>query len=73
MNRFYENLIGTRPEQKGLAMSKTSALQEAKRWLQSYSGASGGHRFRHPSYWAGFVLIGDDGWERPSARPLTNP
>ncbi len=35
MKRFYENLVGKRPELKGTPMRKTEALQEARIWLRS--------------------------------------
>ncbi len=65
MARFYENLVGDyegdRGGRSGEAMTKATALQEAKRWLRTYHDASGRQPFRHPVYWSGFVLIGDPG------------
>lgn len=68
MTRFYENLTGTyvgeRDGRNGDPMSKAAALREAKSWLRSYLEPAdvGGERwqpFRHPSYWSGFILIGE--------------
>jgi CHAT domain-containing protein len=56
MWRFYENWLGgMRP------MSKAAALQEAKRWLRTWTDAEGTRPYAHPYFWAGFVLIGDRG------------
>ena len=52
MSRFYENNL-----ERG--MDKASSLQEAKVWLRKYKAPSGRAPFESPSYWAGFVLIGD--------------
>ena len=41
------------------SVQMVSALQEAKRWLRSYTDESGQQPFRHPAYWAAFVLIGE--------------
>jgi CHAT domain-containing protein len=63
MGRFYENLKGTHQDErqgkKGEAMSKASALREAKRWLRTYTNNEGRQPFRHPVYWSGFILIGE--------------
>jgi CHAT domain-containing protein len=68
MTRFYENLTGAYDDDRegrcGEPMSKAEALREAKRWLRTYSEPSDGEGehwqpFRHPSYWSGFVLIGE--------------
>jgi CHAT domain-containing protein/tetratricopeptide (TPR) repeat protein len=55
MTRFYENLTGSRAE----PMSKVEALREAKQWLRDYTDVDGTQPFRHPSYWSGFILIGE--------------
>lgn len=68
MTRFYENLTGGRSERATGPLTKAAALQEAKTWLRGYTDADGATRFRHPSCWAGFVLIGDDGRDRPFVR-----
>jgi len=57
MTRFYENLLGIRAE----AMSKATALREAKRWIRSVRDEDGNRPYAHPAYWAGFVLFGDGG------------
>ena len=63
MDRFYENLSGSYPDERrglrGAAMSKSVALAEAKMWLREYSDARGRKPFSHPAYWSGFILIGD--------------
>lgn len=55
MERFYENLLGAH----GPAVSKGEALHRAKEWLRAQRDTNGVKPFAHPSYWAGFVLIGD--------------
>lgn len=57
MGRFYENLIGSRPDAP--AMSKAEALREAKHWLRTWENDAGHCIFQHPIYWSGFILIGD--------------
>ena len=63
MGRFYENLTGAFDDERagirGEPMSKSTALREAKHWLQSYTDTRGHQPFRHPTYWSGFVLIGE--------------
>jgi CHAT domain-containing protein len=63
MRRFYENLMGAyeghRAGYDGASMSKADALQEAKLWLRGYQDESGRNPFRHPCYWAAFILMGD--------------
>jgi CHAT domain-containing protein len=63
MRRFYENWTGSyagaRAGQTGEPMTKANALREAKMWLRQYEDDRGGTPFRHPYYWAAFVLIGD--------------
>jgi CHAT domain-containing protein/tetratricopeptide (TPR) repeat protein len=68
MTRFYENLTGTYVDERdgryGEPMPKAGALREAKRWLRTYSEPSDSGEgywqpFRHPSYWSGFILIGE--------------
>ena len=39
-------------------MDPAEALRPAKRWLRDRTDGSGERAFRHPAYWAGFVLIG---------------
>lgn len=62
MVRFYENLTGAYSETRGgrvaKPMPKADALQEAKQWLRRFRDDRGDEPFRHPTYWAGFVLIG---------------
>jgi tetratricopeptide (TPR) repeat protein len=74
MQRFYENLLGSRAG----PLPKAEALAEAKAWLRGLASEevasltrSGPRktlkgqthpavaRFDHPYYWSGFVLIGD--------------
>jgi CHAT domain-containing protein len=62
MRRFYENLTEAHANGRGMQTeptSKAEALQEAKRWLRSHRDEKGGQPFRHPAYWAGFILIGE--------------
>ncbi len=68
MSRFYENLTGAYRDQRhggrGEPMSKAEALREAKQWVRTYAEPSPSgdeliQPFRHPSYWSGFVLIGE--------------
>jgi CHAT domain-containing protein len=65
MTRFHEDRAGAyaddRGEGPGAPMRKVRALQEAKRWLREWHDPSGRVPYRHPAYWAGFVLIGDPG------------
>lgn len=62
MGRFYENLTGAYRDERagavGEPMTKAAALQEAKRWLRTYTDDQGRQPFKHPIYWSGFVLIG---------------
>lgn len=55
VSRFYRNLIGTAGHP---GMGMTAALQEARRFVREYRDPQGLHPYRHPSYWAGFVLTG---------------
>jgi CHAT domain-containing protein len=63
MGRFYENLTGSYADERDgeseTPMSKAAALREAKRWLREYTDEHGARIFSHPSYWSGFVLIGE--------------
>jgi CHAT domain-containing protein len=63
MTRFYRNLAGIRTDEhtseRGGPMSKAEALRDAKRWLQNYTDTAGCQSFRHPTFWSGFVLIGE--------------
>jgi CHAT domain-containing protein len=52
MVRFYENML-----ERG--MSRSAALGEAKRWLRDLEGRGGIRPFSHPSFWSGFILMGD--------------
>jgi CHAT domain-containing protein/tetratricopeptide (TPR) repeat protein len=65
MQRFYQNWRGAyadaRAGRRGEAMTKSAALQEAKRWLRTYRDDSGNAPYEHPYYWAGFILFGEDG------------
>jgi len=58
MRRFYSEWAGT--EDTG-GTSRARALRRAARWLREYTDADGGHPFRHPYFWSGFILIGDPG------------
>jgi CHAT domain-containing protein len=62
MGRFYENLTGAYEDKRegydGTPIPKAEALQEAKRWLRTYTDTSGRQPFSHPVYWSGFILIG---------------
>jgi len=62
MKRFYENWTGrytdVRSARTGIPMSKADALQEAKRYVRTYTDASGERPFEHPYYWAAFMLMG---------------
>ena len=40
-------------------LGKSEALGEAKRWLRTYTDEEGRRPFQHPTYWSGFILIGD--------------
>lgn len=57
MLRFYENLVGDADDARS-RLSPREALREARTWLRNYRDASGSYPYRHPSYWAGFALIG---------------
>ena len=65
MRRFYENHSGAyEGERAGYAagpMAKAQALQEAKRWLRTYTDHSGHRPYKHPYYWSAFILVGDPG------------
>jgi len=62
MDRFYQNLkgryAGTRLGRAGKPMPAAAALREAKIYLRDLADDRGEHPFQHPTYWAGFVLIG---------------
>jgi CHAT domain-containing protein len=55
MGRFYRILSGSN------AGSRADALTEARTWLRDYTDETGATPFRHPAYWAAFVLVGDSG------------
>jgi CHAT domain-containing protein len=65
MDRFYENWRGRYTGSRGAGLApgaslpKVEALQEAKRWLREWRDEVGRQPYRHPYYWAGFVLIGE--------------
>lgn len=62
MRRFYENLTGryegVRRGRRGAPMPISTALAEAKIFVRELPDATGGKPYEHPSYWAGWVLIG---------------
>lgn len=51
METFYERWLA--------GASKRDALEQAKQALRSHVDTEGVRRFRHPAYWASFVLMGD--------------
>lgn len=53
MQRFYASVAR--------GVSRAEALREAKCWLHDWREADGSRPYAHPTYWAGFVLIGDPG------------
>lgn len=53
MQRFYTNLA------KGIP--RAAALREAKCWVRDWRAPDGSRPYAHPSYWAGFILLGDPG------------
>jgi CHAT domain-containing protein len=61
MERFYENLTGRfdglRRGRSG-PLPRAVALQEAQLWLRDFTDAAGRQPYRHPVYWAGFLLVG---------------
>jgi CHAT domain-containing protein/tetratricopeptide (TPR) repeat protein len=65
MQRFYENWRGQyfdvrfRDRPAGVAVSKSEALREAKRWLKSRRDRTGRQPYAHPFFWAGFVIMGN--------------
>jgi len=65
MERFYENWTGQYSEVrnglKGKKMSKADALQEAKRYVRTYTEKDGERPFEHPYFWAAFILMGGRG------------
>jgi CHAT domain-containing protein len=67
MHRFYENLLGSRPEQK-TPLSKLEALTEAKRWLKGLEADEAARRLKD----LGVKLTAD--WERKQPdRPFAHP
>lgn len=66
-----ERAIGGEVYRNGHSMPKAHALQEAKQFLRTYSKVTRGVSFgappkvtqpyRHPYYWAPFILLGDPG------------
>jgi CHAT domain-containing protein len=63
MRRFYENWTGSytgdRAGYSAEPMTRAHSLREAKLWLREYEDDRGQRPFRHPYYWAAFVLMGD--------------
>lgn len=53
MQRFYADLA------KGIP--RAEALREAKCWVRDWRAPDGSRPYAHPSYWAGFILLGDPG------------
>ncbi len=68
MARFHENYRGAYEGERGGvppgAMTKASALREAKAWLRAYDSEGGRAPYAHPYYWSAFILIGDPGAAR---------
>ena len=62
MKRFYEDLTGRfageRRGVRGRPMPAASALVEAKAYLRDMRDPTGARPYEHPSYWAGWMLIG---------------
>jgi len=62
MRRFYENVTGRHADERrgrrGLPMPLAAALAEAKAYVRELRDAAGARPFEHPSYWAGWMLIG---------------
>jgi CHAT domain-containing protein/tetratricopeptide (TPR) repeat protein len=56
MERFYRNI--TAGEGRNAAPEVSAALRDAKLWLRDLEDQRGGHPYRNPAYWAGFVYIG---------------
>ncbi|MFN0150446.1 MAG: CHAT domain-containing protein [bacterium] len=66
MERFYSELrrIEESSRSAGRAappFAKATALQNAKNSLREFRDADGNQPYRHPGYWASFVLVGDPG------------
>jgi tetratricopeptide (TPR) repeat protein len=53
MDRFYAKLAE--------GASRVDALRDARRWLRDFRDDSGQQVYRHPAYWAAFVLVGEPG------------
>lgn len=53
MQRFYGNLAR--------GAKRAESLREAKCWLRDWRAPDGSQPYAHPSYWAGFILLGDPG------------
>ncbi len=63
MGRFYDYLMAHGSEEgQGHAdtrLSKAEALCQAKQWLRGLTDETGQEIYRHPTYWSGFILVGD--------------
>jgi CHAT domain-containing protein len=59
MTGFYEEYVAA--VRRGADRPKAEALRLAKLRLLHLQDAEGRRPFRHPAYWAGFVLLGDAG------------
>lgn len=58
MRRFYQNLAAARLAEVNHPPDVASALAAAKRWLRQLQNPTGRRPYAHPTYWAGFLLIG---------------
>jgi len=63
MQKFYANLVSLRSQAPSGPSpgSKALALREAQKWLREFVDQKGNKPYRHPFFWASFVLIGDGG------------
>jgi len=62
MSRFYLNWLGDASggskSRQTVQTMKAEALRDAKAWLRDWRDAKGARPYRHPYYWAPFVLVG---------------
>jgi CHAT domain-containing protein/tetratricopeptide (TPR) repeat protein len=62
MSRFYLNWLGDasggNKSRKTVRTTKAEALRDAKAWLRDWRDEKGARPYRHPYYWAPFVLVG---------------